>query len=74
MDHDVNEVTITDVINKELILYCRADNERLIPNVLDGLKSGQRKVLYTCFKKNFKNEIKVSSLAGAFKENHRNSS
>ncbi|PKY39326.1 DNA topoisomerase II [Rhizophagus irregularis] len=65
MNHDVNEITITDFINKELILFSRADNERSIPNVLDGLKPGQRKVLYTCFKKNFKNEVKVSSLSGA---------
>ena len=62
MNHNVQEITITDFINKELILFSRADNERSIPNVLDGLKPGQRKVLYTCFKKNFKNEIKVSSL------------
>ena len=34
MDHNVDEITITDFIN----------NERSIPNVLDGLKPGQRKV------------------------------
>lgn len=68
MNHNVNEITITDFINKELILFSRADNERSIPNVLDGLKPGQRKVLYTCFKKNLKNEVKVSSLSGAVLE------
>ncbi|RIA91340.1 DNA topoisomerase [Glomus cerebriforme] len=51
MNHDVNEITITDFINKELILFSRADNI----------------LLYTCFK-NFKNEIKVSSLVGAVLE------
>ena len=42
MDHDVDEITITDFINKELILYSRADNERSIPNVLDGLKPEEK--------------------------------
>ncbi|RIA90989.1 DNA topoisomerase [Glomus cerebriforme] len=65
MNHNVNKITITDFINKELILFSRADNERSIPNVLDGFKPGQRKVLYTCIKNKYKNEVKVSSLAGA---------
>jgi DNA topoisomerase-2 len=65
MDHNVKEITMTDFINKELILFSRADNERSIPNVLDGFKPGQRKVLYTCIKNKYKNEVKVSSLAGA---------
>ncbi|GES91633.1 DNA topoisomerase II [Rhizophagus clarus] len=65
MNHSVKEITIKDFINKELILFSRADNERSIPNVLDGFKPGQRKVLYTCIKNKYKNEIKVSSLAGA---------
>ncbi|CAI2200610.1 4130_t:CDS:2, partial [Funneliformis geosporum] len=69
MNHDEQEeITITDFINRELILFSRADNERSIPSVLDGLKPGQRKVLYTCFKKNYKKEIKVSSLSGAVLE------
>ncbi|EXX74976.1 DNA topoisomerase 2 [Rhizophagus irregularis DAOM 197198w] len=65
MNHNVKEITITDFINKELILFSRADNERSIPSVLDGFKPGQRKVLYTCIKNKYKNEIKVSALAGA---------
>ena len=40
-----------------------ADNIRSIPNVLDGFKPGQRKVLYGCFKKNLKSELKVAQLA-----------
>ncbi|CAI2192266.1 17063_t:CDS:2 [Funneliformis geosporum] len=36
MNHDEQEeITITDFINKELILFSRADNERSIPSVLD---------------------------------------
>jgi DNA topoisomerase-2 len=42
-----------------------ADNIRSIPSVLDGLKPGQRKVLYTCFKRNIKKDVKVVELAGS---------
>lgn len=37
-----------------------ADNIRSIPSVVDGLKPGQRKVIFGCFKRKLKNEIKVS--------------
>lgn len=37
-----------------------ADNVRSIPSVVDGLKPGQRKVLYGCYLKKLKQEIKVS--------------
>ena len=42
-----------------------ADNMRSIPSVVDGLKPGQRKVLYTCFKRNLKKDMKVVELAGS---------
>ena len=41
-----------------------ADNIRSIPSVVDGLKPGQRKVLYSCFKRNLKKDMKVVELAG----------
>lgn len=34
----------------------------------DGLKPGQRKVLYGCFKRNLTKEIKVAQLAGFVSE------
>ena len=46
---------------QELILFSRADLERSIPNMVDGLKPGQRKILFACFKRNLRKEIKVSS-------------
>ncbi|EJS41976.1 top2p [Saccharomyces arboricola H-6] len=63
LDPTLKEIPISDFINKELILFSLADNIRSIPNVLDGFKPGQRKVLYGCFKKNLKSEIKVAQLA-----------
>ena len=41
-----------------------ADNVRSIPSVIDGFKPGQRKVLFGCFKRKLKKEIKVAQLAG----------
>ncbi|KXT01938.1 hypothetical protein AC578_2560 [Pseudocercospora eumusae] len=58
------EITYDDFINKELILFSMADNQRSIPSVIDGLKPGQRKVMYTCFRRNMKKDMKVVELAG----------
>ena len=58
-------VFFQDFINKELILFSNMDNERSIPSLVDGFKPGQRKILFTCIKRNFdKKEIKVAQLSG----------
>ena len=59
-----NGINYSDFINRELVLFSQADNIRSIPHLLDGFKPSQRKVLYACFKKKLKNEIKVAQLAG----------
>ncbi|XP_053200798.1 DNA topoisomerase 2-alpha-like [Panonychus citri] len=61
---DTKVVTYRDFIDKELVLFSNVDNERSIPSIMDGLKPGQRKVMFTCFKRNMKNETKVAQLAG----------
>jgi DNA topoisomerase II len=68
MDHRVKEIPMADFINKELILFSMADNCRSIPSSVDGLKPGQRKILFSCFKRNLKSEIKVAQLAGYVSE------
>lgn len=68
LDPKLTEIPISDFINKELILFSLADNIRSIPSVLDGLKPGQRKVIYACFKRNLKSEIKVAQLGGYVSE------
>lgn len=60
-----DRITYDDFINKELILFSMADNQRSIPSVIDGFKPGQRKVLYTCFRRNLKKDVKVVELAGS---------
>ncbi|KAK9837218.1 hypothetical protein WJX84_005222 [Apatococcus fuscideae] len=64
LDQSGGHVGYEDFINRELILFSRADLERSIPSMVDGLKPGQRKILYCCFKRNLKNEIKVAQLVG----------
>ena len=57
-------VRFSDFINKELILFSKSDCERSIPHIMDGFKPSQRKVLFACFKRKLKDEIKVAQLAG----------
>ncbi|WWD17171.1 hypothetical protein CI109_101609 [Kwoniella shandongensis] len=68
LDHDINSLPISDFVNKELILFSMADNIRSIPSMADGLKPGQRKVLFGCFKRNLTKEIKVAQLGGYVSE------
>ena len=56
---DTKAVTYKDFVNKELYYFSNMDNERSIPSMVDGLKPGQRKVLFTCIKRNDKKEVKV---------------
>ena len=61
-------VSYSDFVNLELVLFSNTDNIRSIPCVVDGLKPGQRKVLFTCLKRNDKREVKVAQLAGSVAE------
>ncbi|XP_053662617.1 DNA topoisomerase 2 [Anopheles marshallii] len=61
-------VSYKDFVNLELVLFSNSDNVRSIPCMLDGLKPGQRKVLFTCFKRDDKREVKVAQLAGSVAE------
>jgi len=61
-------VSITDFTNLELKHFSTYDNIRSLPSLVDGLKPSQRKVLWSCFKKNLTKEIKVAQLAGYISE------
>ena len=58
-----------EFIDKELIHFSDYDCKRSIPCLCDGLKPSLRKILYSCFKRNLKKEIKVAQLAGYVSEN-----
>lgn len=65
---DTKSISYAQFINLELILFSNADNVRSIPCLVDGFKPGQRKVIFTCIKRNDKREIKVAQLAGSVAE------
>lgn len=64
VDHSKTVVTYSDFINKELVAFSRYDVMRSIPCFVDGLKPGQRKILYAAFKRNLRSDIKVAQFAG----------
>ncbi len=61
-------VSYTSFINDELIHFSNADNIRSLPHLMDGMKPSQRKVLFSCLKRNLTTEIKVAQLAGYVSE------
>jgi C-terminal associated domain of TOPRIM len=48
LDQNVESISYTDFINKELILFSRADCERSIPALMDGLKVSTLVCVYYC--------------------------
>lgn len=60
---------ISHFINQEFVTFSIEDCSRSLPHVMDGLKESQRKVLYTCFKKNITSQtVKVAQLSGSVAE------
>jgi DNA gyrase/topoisomerase IV subunit B len=70
LDYTNMNVTYPEFIHKDLIHFSNYDIERSIPSMIDGLKTSQRKILYSCFKRNLiDKEIRVSQLAAYISEN-----
>ena len=67
---DTNQplVTFSDFIHKEMKHFSKYDCERSIPNLMDGLKISQRKIMFAAFKKNLSTEIKVAQFSGYVSE------
>lgn len=67
---DTNQplVTFSDFIHREMKHFSKYDCERSIPNLMDGLKISQRKIVYASFKKNLTTEIKVAQFSGYVSE------
>jgi DNA topoisomerase II len=68
LDFKKKNVSFSDFMNQEFIHFSHYDNIRSIPSLLDGLKPGQRKILFSCFKRNLNQEIKVAQLSGYVSE------
>ena len=62
------QIPYTKFINDELIHFSNADNIRSLPHLMDGLKPSQRKILFGCFKRGLKAEVRVAQLAGYVSE------
>lgn len=68
LDQTAKLIKYSDFVNKELILFSMADLQRSIPSMVDGLKPGQRKILFCSFKRNFVKEAKVAQFSGYVSE------
>ena len=68
LDTNQSNVTFSDFIDREMRHFSKYDCDRSIPNLMDGLKISQRKILYAAFKKNLTKEIKVAQFSGYVSE------
>jgi len=68
VDHSKDFVSYSDFVNKELVSFSRYDVMRSIPCFVDGMKPGQRKILYAAFKRNLRSDVKVAQFAGYIAE------
>ena len=69
LDTSKPEIPYEEFVDRSLIHFSIYDNERSIPNLMDGLKISLRKILYAAFKKGgLKTEIKVAQFSGYVSE------
>ena len=68
LDFTILKQSFSEFVNHELINFSIADLERSIPNLMDGFKPSQRKVIYGCIKKGLYSDIKVAQLSGYISE------
>lgn len=62
------DVTYQEFIGQEMIHFSKYDCDRSIPNLVDGLKTSQRKIIFTAFKRRLTSEIKVAQFSGSVSE------
>ena len=63
LDGSEKIISVSDFIDKDFIEFSMYDNIRSIPSVVDGLKPGQRKILFTALKTKLTNDLKVAQFA-----------
>jgi DNA topoisomerase-2 len=69
LDTNLENVSYEEFIKKEFKHFSKYDCDRNIPNLMDGLKTSQRKILFSAFKKNLtREEIKVAQFSGYVSE------
>lgn len=68
LDTNKEDITYLEFIQREMIHFSKYDCDRSIPNIVDGLKTSLRKILYTAFKRRLTSEIKVAQFSGSVSE------
>jgi DNA topoisomerase-2 len=68
VDTSRSTVTFEDFMNKDMIHFSTYDCARSIPNMVDGLKISQRKILFSAFKRKLTTEVKVAQFSGYVSE------
>ncbi|CAJ0764884.1 6541_t:CDS:2, partial [Entrophospora sp. SA101] len=69
VNYNQSEISIKDIINKELSFFVQNNNLRCIPSLVDGLKLSQFKTLYGCIERDTNESILesyVGNLTGYF--------
>jgi len=69
LDTNQKKIQYDDFFRKEMVHFSVYDNERSIPNMVDGLKTSLRKILFCAFKRRLTTEIKVAQFSGYVSEN-----
>jgi|LauGreDrversion4_1035100.scaffolds.fasta_scaffold00753_8 DNA topoisomerase-2 len=68
LDTSLSAVSYDSFMNKELRHFSIYDCARSIPNMVDGLKTSLRKILFCAFKRKLTTEIKVAQFSGYVSE------
>jgi DNA topoisomerase II len=68
LDTNRQNVQYEEFINREMIHFSTYDCARSIPNMVDGLKTSLRKILFSAFKRKLTSEIKVAQFSGYVSE------
>jgi DNA topoisomerase II len=68
LDTNRPNVQYEEFINREMIHFSTYDCARSIPNMVDGLKTSLRKILFSAFKRKLTSEIKVAQFSGYVSE------
>ena len=69
IEQSQKKILYHEFVDRELIHFSDYDCKRSLPCLCDGLKPSLRKIIYSCFKRNLKKEVKVAQLAGYISEN-----
>lgn len=68
LDTSRRTVLYDEFINHEMIHFSTYDCARSIPNMVDGLKTSLRKILFCAFKRKLTSEVKVAQFSGYVSE------